>query len=340
MRSLLRHDCSPRAARADGSLLPHPLRCIALMVVTLAIAACERTSQTSGADSNVVGAPASSDSGQPVTTNVGWNPDAGTVLLVASDVPGIGEVIFPEVTDSTFGDSVLMDLAPVRGSRVSLFSRAGEAGSATVVGEDTTARADSSDDACEDWPLVRLRNDSRRPTAAWTVGLAAGRARSIALDSIGDLPRADSARLASDVMKLAASLPGDTARDFRGLPYYVRSVRRFQPSPGVQALVADVSRRINQEADPREEQILFVAERDSGNATGPWHVGFSERASGHEGTVETHDVLAALAVGAARRPTLLLARYVGDGVAYALVERNGAARWELRWVSAASGCSQ
>jgi hypothetical protein len=36
---------------------------------------------------------------------------------------------------------------------------------------------------------------------------------------------------------------------------------------------------------------------------------------------------------------LVLARYIGDGVAYALLERNGAARWEIRWVSAASGCT-
>lgn len=332
MRSLLRHDRSSTTARAGG---------VAALFITLTIiAACDRSGRTSTRDSSMVTAPPSTDSGVATATNVGWNADAGAVLLVAGDVPGLGEVIFPEVTDSTFGDSALMDLAPVRGAHVTLYSRRGEVGNATVVGEDTTAQADSSDDACEDWPLVRLRNESRAPTAAWTVGLTAGHARSIPLDSIDHLPRADSLRLAADVAQLAAGLPDDTARAFRGLPFYVRTVRRFQPVPGVQALVADLSRRINQEADPREEQLLLVAERDSGKTDGPWHVGFSQRASGHEGTVETHDVLAALAVGAARRPTLVLGRYVGDGVAYALLERNGAGRWELRWVSAASGCTQ
>ena len=159
------------------------------------------------------------------------------------------------------------------------------------------------------------------------------------LDSIEHLPRADSIRLASEVVRLAGGLPDDTAHAFRGLPFYVRTVKRFQPAPGVQALVADVSRRINQEADPREEQLLLVAERDSGKTEGPWRIGFHERASGHEGTVETHDVLAGLLVGPTHRPTLVLGRYVGDGVAYALLERNGAGRWELRWVSAASGCT-
>jgi hypothetical protein len=308
------------------------------VIAVVSLGACERSGPQAGNDSTAVGAPATTDS-SATAINAGWNADAGTVLLIAGDVPGLGEVVFPEVSDSTFGDSALMDLAPVRGAHVTLFSRSGEVGNATIVGEDTTAQADSSDDACEDWPLVRLRNESRGPTAAWTVGLVAGRAHSIPLDSIDHLPRADSVRLADEVLALTARLADDTASAFRGLPFYVRTVRRFQPVPGVQALIADLSRRINQEADPREEQLLLVAERDSGRTTGPWHVGFSERASGHEGTVETHDILAALAIGAARRPTLVLARYVGDGVAYALLERNGAGRWELRWVSAASGCA-
>lgn len=321
------------AASRVRALIP-----LVALTAIVSLGACERAGRQAVGDSTAVSAPPTTDS-SATAINAGWNADAGSVLLIAGDVPGLGEVIFPEVTDSTFGDSALMDLAPVRGAHVTLFSRRGEVGNAIIVGEDTTAQSDSSDDACEDWPLVRLRNESRGPTAAWTVGLAAGRAHTIPLDSIDHLPRADSARLANEVIALTTRLPDDTASAFRGLPFYVRTVRRFEPVPGVQALIADMSRRINQEADPREEQLLLVAERDSGKTSGPWHVGFSERASGHEGTVETHDVLAALAIGGARRPTLVLARYVGDGVAYALLERNGAGRWELRWVSAASGCA-
>jgi hypothetical protein len=261
------------------------------------------------------------------------------MLLVASDIPGVAEVVFPEVTDSTFGDSTLMDLAPVRGARVSLYSRHGEVGRAIVAGEDTTTTStDSTGEACDDWPAVRLRNEGGATAGAWTVGLVTGRAQAIPLDSIERLARADSARLAGEVTRLAAAHPGDTARAFRGLPYYVHTVRRFRPAPGIEALVADLSRRINQEADPREEQLLLVAERDSGRADSPWRAAYVERASGHEGSVETHDVLAAIAVGAARRPMLVLARYVSDGVAYAMLERTGTAQWRVRWVSAASGC--
>lgn len=258
------------------------------------------------------------------------------MLLVAGDVPGVAEVVFPEVTDSTLGDSALTDLAPVRGAQVELFSRRGVAGRALVVGEDTTAEGEGAEEeGCESWPLVRLRAESGASTS-WTAGLIATRARPLALDSIEGLSRADSSRLARDVARLAAALPEDTARAFRGLPYFVRTVRRFRPAPGVEALIADVSRRINQEANPREEQILIIAERDSGS--GAWTVGFSERASGQDGAVETHDVLAAVAVGEARRPTVILGRYIGDGIAYSLIERVGAREWRVRWTSATSGC--
>ena len=60
--------------------------------------------------------------------NAGWNADAGAILLVAGDAPGLGQVIFPEDTASTFGDSAMMDLAPVRGAQLTLFSRRGEVG--------------------------------------------------------------------------------------------------------------------------------------------------------------------------------------------------------------------
>ena len=56
----------------------------------------------------------------------------------------------------------------------------------------------------------------------------------------------------------------------------------------------------------------------------------------------TRDALAIPAVSpgdlAARRPTLVVARDYGDGMAYALVERLGDARWAVRWSSAYAGC--
>lgn len=274
----------------------------------------------------------------PAAANSGWNADAGPTLLVIGDAPDVAQVIFPEVTDSTLGDTTLMDLAPVSGATVELFSRRGSVGTAMVAGPDTTSQADSSDDACDDWPMVRLRAERGSGAGTWTVALLANHARALALDSVEGMAHRDSSQLIADVARLSGSVPDDTARAFRGLPYSVRTVRRFRPSPGVDALAAEVSRRINQEANPREEQIFFIAERDSGQSNTPWQIAYSLRASGHEGAVETHDVLAALSIGAARRPTVVLSRYLGDGMSYAFLERVGTRQWRLRWVSATSGC--
>ncbi|HEX2716994.1 MAG TPA: hypothetical protein VHM67_04890 [Gemmatimonadaceae bacterium] len=313
----------------------HARAALVLLCGALATTACERAAPPAR-DTGAAANPAIADSGSRPPVNSGWNADAGPVLLVASDAAEVAEVIFPEVTDSTFGDSTLLDLAPVRGARVLLLSRHGQVGTAIVAGEDTTAQADSAEESCEDWPLVRLRGERGDTPASWTVAFIGNNARALPLDSIEGMSRADSSRLAGEVARLARALPNDTARAFRGLPYFVRTVRRFTAAPGVEALVADVSRRINQEANPREEQILLVAEREKAGA--PWQVAFAERASGRDGNVETHDVLAAAAIGPTRRPTLVLGRYVGDGVSYAILERTGTRQWTIRWVSATSGC--
>jgi hypothetical protein len=118
----------------------------------------------------------------------------------------------------------------------------------------------------------------------------------------------------------------------------VRAVRRFSPAPGVQALVADVRRKVNQEANPREEHILLVAERDSAQPASPWTTAYFERVADNEETIESDDVLAAVALGPAHTPSLVISREFNEGFAYALLERDGPKHWRLRWSSAYAGC--
>jgi len=93
--------------------------------------------------------------------------------------------------------------------------------------------------------------------------------------------------LAAEASRLASAVTANTAPTFQGLRFTAHDIRRFEVAPGVQALVAQLSRRVNQEADPQEEQTLLVAERDSGVTSGPYQLAYAERAFGKEDEVRT-----------------------------------------------------
>jgi hypothetical protein len=172
--------------------------------------------------------------------------------------------------------------------------------------------------------------------AAWTVGFLVGHAMSIPMDSLATLAQTDSARRAAEIALVASTLPNDTASAFRGLPFVVRSAGRLALDNGETALAAEVVRTVNEEANPREEHILLVAEHDS--ATGKPVAAYFERVSGPEDAVESSEVLAAVRLGPRRIPTIVIGRDYGDGGAYTLIERVGRARWRVRWNSAYTGC--
>lgn len=305
-----------------------------LFAVAAAVAACTRDEPPPRRDTVAVRPPVESAPAPAPPPPLAWSDSvAGPALFVAGNSPQVAQLVFPEFTDSTLTDTSTFDVGRVSGAKVELFSRAGEAGSAELASRPAVP---AREEECTSWPTARLAGGGR--ATPWTVGFLAGRATAIPLDSIEALPQADSARLAADVARLASALPHDTAPAFRGLPFTVRSVRRFSPAPGVQALVAEVSRQVNQEANPREERILLVAERDSAQPPGPWTAAYSERAADREETVEASEVLAAVGLGHARTPTLVIGREYGEGFAYALLERTGDKKWRLRWSSAYAGC--
>jgi hypothetical protein len=189
------------------------------------------------------------------------------------------------------------------------------------------------------WPEASVAiTDSAAHAGAWTVGLTAGRAVPLVLDSLESLSGADSARLTADVARLASMAPDDTAAAFHGIPFFVRQVQRFRTQAGVEVLVASVIRRINQEANPREEQLLLVAERDGNRADARYVSVYHERVSGQEEAIETTDVLAAFSLGRDGAPALVLIRDYGDGSAYAMLTRSPAGEWHIGWSSAYAGC--
>lgn len=306
-------------------------------LAALAMGACEREGNLPPTDTAGALQSPPPDSGELRPPSTGWLDDAGPVLLVAT-APTMAAVVFPHATDSTLADSVPLTPAILVGSTAELFARAGAAGSATLAAASASPGDSALAQGCVAWPTVRVtrvQRAGREGGREWTVGLLRRHATSLPLDSLEGATRADSARITATVARLASTLPNDTAEGFRGLPFAVRAVRRFQVDSGTEAFVADVVRRINQEANPREEHIFLIAERQGG---GDWVTAYSERSSGKEETIEVRDVLAALALGATRHPAIVIARDHADGFTYSLVTRSGPRSWRMAWSSAYTGC--
>lgn len=332
----------PASRRAASKRAATPIAIGVTVVVTVLVtaSACTGDAPPSARDSVVPPPPVATTAALPTPASIAWNDTVGgPALFVAGGSPQVAQLVFPEFTDSTLTDSSVFDLGRVAGARVELFTRGGAAGAAELTSRPALP---TREEECTSWPTARLAlaRAGQNPTtpAPWTVGFLAGRATPIPLDSVETLPQPDSARLVADVARLASALPNDTAPSFRGLPFVVLAARRFSAAPGVQAIVAEVSRKVNQEARPREERILVVAERDSAVPALPWVASYSERVSDNEETIEASDVLAAVSLGPSRTPTLVIGREYGEGFAYALIERAGPRRWRLRWSSAYAGC--
>jgi hypothetical protein len=280
---------------------------------------------------------------QPESTHVAsapppppaWDPAAGPVMFVRGNTPTTAYVVFPEYNDSTLPDTVRFDETAARNARLELLGHGGALGTGHVV--DISSK-EWSGDSCIEWPSARLQlaSDSAR-VGGWTVALEPRSVQPVPLDSIEGLAPQDSARLAADITRLASALPYDTSRTFRGIPFAVRIAYRFSAASGVQALVADVVRKLNQEANPLEQHTLIVAERDSGGQS-PYHVVYHERSAGSEESLETTDVLAALRFSNPSRIALVLLREGIDTSAYALLERRPSGQWRVRWTSVHTGC--
>ncbi len=295
--------------------------------------ACGGEPRTPG-DSVAVESSAAGDTTAPETTRSGWESSLGPLLVIAGDQRQ-ASAIFPNFSDSTLTDTTTFDTSILGGLRVDLFSRAGLVGH----GELRATPSRPRDDGCVAWPDATVTIvDSVGTHPGWTVALTSGRARALVLDSLETLTGADSARLTAEVSRLASMVPDDTAGAFHGIPYFVRQVRRFRVSPDTHVLIANVTRRINQEANPREEQLLLVAERDGQSPGARYSIAYHERVSGPEEAIESSDVLAAITLVPSGVPALVVIRDYGDGSAYALITRVPGSGWRLTWNSAYAGC--
>jgi hypothetical protein len=258
-----------------------------------------------------------------------WNADAGAVILIRSgNTDDSAAVVMPDVTDSTI--SFLNGVTPALNAlRVDLFGRSGKIESGvplTVVsGVDTT-------EGCFTWPAARLP----QARSGWAVAFATGRVVAVALDSIESMSGVDSAALAAALTQSAATLPATSDPVFRGLPFRVRSAFTFH-FDSTDAVVADIVRSVNEEANPRLEHLLLVGEKPMGTAE-KYSVAYYHRTAGAEESTQVTEVLAVILLGRNKHPAAVLNVEYGDGGRFGLLERTQQGEWRTTWRSAYTGC--
>ena len=174
------------------------------------------------------------------------------------------------------------------------------------------------------------------PPHIWSVGFVGGVVSPLPVDSAASLSHADSLLLVASLNRLASGLPNDSAGRFAGLPFVVQSIWRFAVADGPVVVAGSLVRQINQEATPLQERTFVLGERRPADTA--FAMGYSERSYGQEETVESRDLLAALLVGDAKTPAIVVARDYGEENAYSLVERGADGRWRARWTSRRRHC--
>jgi len=298
------------------------------LLLAAALAGCERQPPPARTDAAVPAMSAPGDSAARRRDASGWNGAAGPVLLVQGPAREEAIALYPTADDS---DAVAqLDSASMRQLPVTLIGRGGLLLTALL-----GAPSGDGTDECERWPLRALQPDS---VATWAVGFVSARVSPVTFDSVDVLSPRDSMALAAEASRLASTVGGPTDAAFQGLRFTAHDIRRFAVAPGVQGLVAHLVRRVNQEANPREEQTFLIAERDSGATAGPYQLAYAERDFGREEAVITPEVLAGVRLSGGMAPLLVIARDNDAGISYRMIERTGAKRWRVRWSSGTISC--
>ena len=221
--------------------------------VPLAVTSCtkDKPARSDSAATVIVAPPAST----PALPNTGGNEAvAGRAMLLAMpDNPRVALIVLPYRTDSTMATNAVAGIDSISGTVVELFDRGGLAGSTTI----QVNPIQPSADACVSWPRSTLDEIPSRP---WRIGFVRGAVVPIRLDSLEAMSPQDSALVTREMARLSSAIAEGSDPTFAGLPFVVQRAYRFELN-GSTTLIADVVRRLSEEANPREEHLLVVAEK-------------------------------------------------------------------------------
>jgi hypothetical protein len=297
----------------------------ALLCLLLALACTEKNSKNVG--SSRTSLPPVYPIGPANNTN--WDPSAGQVILVSQgDNPDSAAIILPDATDSVVS-TVADSSVSLSGIVFDLFGRGGKLGSSTAA---SVMNSRTSGRECNAWPTARLQTGH----SGWRVAFVKGAATAIALDSIESLSSVDSAAMAASLAQSVAALPIASDQTFRRLPFRVRFAYRGRLD-STEIVLADIVRTLNEEANPRIEHILLIAERSRLTADS-YRIGYYTRTAGAEETMQAVEVLAAVSIGTARQPAFVVNAEGERGNRLGLIERGESGTWRPSWWSAYTSC--
>ena len=307
--------------------------CVASLLL---VAACERERSVPPVDSSVPLRPAPvGPSGTPTASS--WDARLGPVLLVAGTNPDLATVVVGDSSRSGADTVTEREAIAIRSTPALLLGRTDSVQLGIL--QDARSGKEDDDSECTGWPTWRIAGaHTGSDLAPWSVGFVGATVQPVRMDSIESLTRADSARLAAEVTRLASTLPSTGAERFVGLPFTVTSLWRFRAGPGVEGVVANLVRHVNEEARPSEERTLVIAERDSSHRDERFTLAYYDRSQGSEETVESREILALARPTPDAQPMLVVGRDYGDGMAYAIVQRDPSGRWREKWRSARGHC--
>ena len=307
-----------------------------LAAFVLTTAACERQRAAPPIDSAVPLRPATIGSAAPQAATT-WDARLGPVLLVGGATPDLATVVIADSARTGADTITQREAIAIRSTPATLVGR-GDSVQLGILQQVHSAKGED-DSECTGWPNWAIQSARTGGTlASWSVGFVGASVQPIRMDSIESMSRVDSARLAAEVTRLASTLPTSAGDRFTGLPFTVTSLWRFHAGPGAEGIVTNLVRHINQEARPFEERTLIVAERDSSRREERFTLGYFDRSQGAEETVESRDVLALARPTPDAQPMLVLGRDYGDGMSYALIQRDPSGRWREKWHSPRGHC--
>lgn len=254
------------------------------------------------------------------------------VLRLATDGDGF-RLVVPELGDRRFADSALSvrvgDSIPM-----ALVGHPGKVADAHMRVTD----AESGAGFCVTWPTVEVAATTvlrGRRSAAWRVGFERDSITPVAVDSLPGMSAADSTALANAIHSIVRDVPALSDSTLRGIPFSILRAYRLAAN-GRSIVVAELARKSGSEADPREQRLFVVGER---NADEQAHrMVYSQDVTGPADRTPVTDLLAAVVPRGSPRPILVVGVDGRNGTTLHLLQRRGSRQWRRVWASVVSFC--